>query len=123
MQRWARKAAEEQKKTNAALKKIHPAEVKFRDEWARYISVALTSYLPGDFPLELVANIASRLLDGENYREAAGRSLKLLRECDLQQKKLKESRYSDTAVCALLTTSANSCENDLLPLGNPCSFR
>ena len=28
------------------------------------------------------------------------------------------SRYSDTAVCALLTTSANSCENDVLALGN-----
>jgi hypothetical protein len=33
------------------------------------------------------------------------------------------SRYSDTEVCALLTTSANSCKKGVLALGNPCSIR
>jgi len=33
------------------------------------------------------------------------------------------SRHLDTAVCPLLTTSADSCKNAILPLGNPCSIR
>ena len=33
------------------------------------------------------------------------------------------SRYSDTAVCALLTTSANSCKNAVFALGNLRSIR
>ena len=50
--------------------------------------------MPGDFPLELIANIASRLLQGENYADAAVRALKLLRECDHQRQQLKEAKRS-----------------------------
>lgn len=93
-ERWPRKAEEQTKETQKLLKKLHPAEVKDRGEWASYLAVARTHYLPGDFPLELIANIASRLLQGDNYTDAAVRALKLLCECDRQRKQLKEARDS-----------------------------
>ena len=36
------------------------------------------------FPLDLVASTAARLLEGENYQEAARRALKLLEACDTE---------------------------------------
>lgn len=36
------------------------------------------------FPLDLVASTAARLLDGENYQDAAKRALKLLEACDAE---------------------------------------
>ena len=38
-------------------------------------------YTPGDFPIDLVANIASRLLQGDNYEGAIERARELLRRC------------------------------------------
>jgi hypothetical protein len=93
-ERWARKAEESAKEYQKFLKKLHPAEMEDRREWASYLALVKEHYWPGDFPLELVANIASRLLRGENYSEAVIRALKLLRECDHKLKGVKEGRKS-----------------------------
>jgi len=93
-ERWSRRAEEAQKETQKLAKKLHPAELEDRRAWANYVGRASVEYLPGDFPLELIANIACRLLRGEDYADAAVRALKLVRECDHQLKQLKDARQS-----------------------------
>lgn len=48
----------------------------------------------GDFPLELVAGIAARLLRKDDYETAARRALELLKECDYRREVDREERIS-----------------------------
>jgi hypothetical protein len=86
-EQWAREAKENAGKTA----KIDPAALKYRYDEAAKIAQELVS-LPAEYPLELVANIASRLLVGEDYQGAANRALRLLQACNQTQEKIKDRK-------------------------------
>jgi hypothetical protein len=86
-EQWAREARASARTTAksdpAALKYQHDQRMKIAQEWAS---------LPADYPLELVANIASRLLRDEDYADAVCRALRLLQVCDQTQKTIKDRK-------------------------------
>jgi hypothetical protein len=60
-ERWSRKAKEDERKTQASLKKMHLAEQKDRHDLASFIAVLHWHLPPADLCLELIVSTAAQL--------------------------------------------------------------